>query len=75
MKNYKNPVRLKRGAKKRQFDGQMDAGSVLIYDYRVVHRGNLNKLDFTRPMLYFTVGKAGMIEKNNFPESKSIFDL
>jgi ectoine hydroxylase-related dioxygenase (phytanoyl-CoA dioxygenase family) len=34
---------------------ELNAGQVLLFDYRVKHRGVENRSDRPRPMLYFTV--------------------
>ena len=44
------------------------AGSVILFDYRVLHRGLAHKGDQPRPVLYFTYGRRWFSDNLNFPE-------
>ena len=48
-------------------------GSVLLYDYRVMHAGGANASAAPRPLAYVMRARAGLEDTWNFPE-KSIWD-
>ena len=48
-------------------------GSVLLFDYRVLHRGTANMSDSYRPMLVLTFGKSWYQDTLNFPKN-SVYD-
>lgn len=49
-------------------------GSILLFDYRVLHRGTANLTDKHRPILVITFGKKWYQDTLNFP-SNSVYDL
>lgn len=50
------------------------AGNMLVFDYRVLHRGKANTtLDCSRPILVMTYARTWFKDRLNFPK-KSIFD-
>lgn len=51
----------------------LQRGSVLIFDYRILHRGKANVSSETRPIFVLTFAKAGFKDMLNFP-ARSIFD-
>jgi ectoine hydroxylase-related dioxygenase (phytanoyl-CoA dioxygenase family) len=48
-------------------------GSVLLFDYRILHRGTANKSDVVRPVLVYTFAKPFYRDTLNFPRN-SVFD-
>ena len=50
------------------------AGSVIIFDYRILHRGLANTSRAARPVLYFTYARAWFRDMHNFP-SRSLLDV
>ena len=44
------------------------AGSVILFDYRILHRGLANSTQASRPVLYFTYARAWFRDVRNFPE-------
>ena len=48
-------------------------GDVIIFDFRVIHRGMANKSPRWRPMLYATCSRPWFSDDFNFP-SKSLFE-
>ena len=48
-------------------------GSILLFDYRVLHRGTANLSDDHRPILVLTFGKKWYKDNLNFP-SNSVYD-
>ncbi len=50
-------------------DAIVDAGSVLLYDFRTIHRGMPNSSDAMRPILYFVYSHEGWSESRNFRAS------
>ena len=55
-----------------RFDG-LAAGSAIVFDYRVLHRGLANRSGAARPLLYFTYGRAWFRDATNYP-SLSLFE-
>eukprot|EP01040_Poterioochromonas_malhamensis_P000200 gene200-209_t len=49
-------------------------GSILIFDYRVLHKGCANKSNEVRPILVFTFAKSWYKDNLNFP-SRSVFSI
>jgi hypothetical protein len=47
-------------------DAILDAGSVLLYDFRTIHRGMPNSSDAMRPILYFVYSHESWSESRNF---------
>jgi hypothetical protein len=43
------------------------AGSVIMFDYRILHRGLANTSQTARPVLYFTYARAWFRDMHNFP--------
>lgn len=54
--------------------GAMAAGSCLVFDDRLLHRGLANQSDHTRYMAYFSYRKQGYRENTHFESSRSVFD-
>ena len=52
----------------------MVAGSCLIFDDRLLHRGLGNQSDSTRHVAYFSYRKKGYIENTHFESKRSLFD-
>lgn len=48
-------------------------GSILLFDYRILHRGTANKTELPRPILVLTFGKSWYKDNLNFP-TNSVFD-
>jgi len=44
------------------------AGGVLLFDYRLIHRGTANNADFKRPVAYFVMAKPWFKDHLNLPE-------
>ncbi|EKX45508.1 hypothetical protein GUITHDRAFT_71319, partial [Guillardia theta CCMP2712] len=42
------------------------AGSIVLFDYRVLHRGLANLSEHARPILYFTYARSWFQDVNNF---------
>ncbi len=58
----------------RPIDGPtLRRGSVLLFDYRVLHRGTKNSSSTPRPVLVYTFAKPYYKDTLNFPK-KSVFD-
>jgi len=51
-----------------------DPGDVIIFDFRVLHRGMANKSEQWRPVLYQTVSRSWFSDDFNFPRA-SISDI
>ena len=49
------------------------AGSAILFDYRILHRGLGNGSPADRPMLYFTYGRQWFRDSTNYP-ALSLFD-
>jgi Phytanoyl-CoA dioxygenase (PhyH) len=52
----------------------MAAGSCLIFDDRLLHRGLGNQSDSTRHVAYFAYRKKGYTENTHFESQRSLFD-
>jgi len=52
---------------------ELRRGSVLLFDYRVLHRGTRNASDEPRPVLVYTFAKPYYRDTLNFPR-RSVFD-
>ena len=48
-------------------------GSVLMFDYRILHRGKANNSEKPRPVLVYTFAKPFYVDNMNFPHN-SVFD-
>ncbi len=46
---------------------EIPAGSALLFDYRLLHRGLANRTDTLRPILYFTFCRPWFRDVHNFP--------
>lgn len=46
------------------------AGSAVIFDYRLLHRGLANRTDRSRPILYLTFAAPWFRDLHNFPERR-----
>ena len=51
----------------------LEKGSVLMFDYRILHRGKANNSTESRPVLVYTFAKPFYIDNMNFPH-KSVMD-
>ena len=49
---------------------EIPAGSVLLFDYRLLHRALANRTDRLRPILYLTFAKPWFRDVHNFPERR-----
>ena len=49
-----------------------DAGSCIVFDYRVIHRGSANRSQADRPVLYFTYSKPWFVDAKNHRSTRSI---
>ena len=49
-------------------------GDIIVFDYRVVHRGRANVGDVTRPVLYLTHSRSWFRDAQNFPEERLLDD-
>ena len=56
------------------FSSALTAGSVLIFDDRILHRGLGNASDSRRSMVYFAYRQAGYSENTHFEAQRSIYD-
>jgi len=45
---------------------ECSAGSAIIFDYRVLHRGTANRTTADRPILYFTYARSGFDDPVNY---------
>ena len=52
----------------------MPAGTWVLFDDRVMHRGLANQSDVTRYMAYFSYRKKGYAENTHFEAQRSVFD-
>ena len=48
--------------------GGAPAGSAILFDYRILHRGLRNDTDAPRPMLYYTYGRQWFRDSTNYSE-------
>jgi hypothetical protein len=53
---------------------ECDAGSCILFDYRIHHRGLQNSSSDRRPLLYFTFGRSWFQDATNYSSTASIFD-
>ena len=56
------------------FSSALSAGSCLIFDDRILHRGLGNASDSRRSMVYFAYRQAGYSENTHFEAQRSIYD-
>eukprot|EP00164_Ancoracysta_twista_P008757 GFYU01012744.1.p1 GENE.GFYU01012744.1~~GFYU01012744.1.p1 ORF type:complete len:363 (-),score=72.70 GFYU01012744.1:577-1611(-) len=59
--NYDGPILRMDGVK---------AGSIVLFDYRVLHRALASMSENPRPILYMTYAKSWFIDAKNFPEKQ-----
>ena len=52
----------------------MDAGSCLVFDDRILHRGLANRSDRARYVAYFSYRKNGYFGDTHFESQRSVFD-
>ncbi len=52
----------------------MAAGSCLVFDDRILHRGRVNQSDDTRHVAYFSYRRRGYIGDTHFESQRSVFD-
>ena len=52
----------------------LDAGDLLLFHYRAVHRGLANASASARPVLYFTYGADGAVDTHNFPTDEPLLN-
>ena len=53
---------------------RLAAGSILLFDYRCLHRGLANVSDEARPIAYVVYSAAGARDVHNFPAEASLRD-
>lgn len=53
---------------------EMAAGSCLVFDDRILHRGLANHSDAVRDVAYFSYRKKGYSENTHFESQRSVFD-
>ena len=56
---------------------ECSAGSAILFDYRLLHRGTANRTTADRPVLYFTYARAGVEDPVNYRhdnQQRSILD-
>ena len=46
------------------------AGDLVLFDYRVLHRGLANTCERPRPVFYLALGKPGRLDTSNFPATQ-----
>ena len=51
------------------------AGSCLVFDDRILHRGLANRSETTRYVAYFSYRKSGYYENTHFESQRSVFDM
>lgn len=51
------------------------AGELLIFDYRVTHRGTANPSTESRPVAYLVYARPGVKDNYSFPPEASLFDI
>ena len=56
------------------FASALTAGSCLIFDDRILHRGLGNASDSRRSMVYFSYRQAGYSENTHFEAQRSVYD-
>jgi len=47
----------------------LEKGSVLLFDYRILHRGKANNSELLRPVLVYTFAKPYYVDNMNFPRN------
>ena len=52
----------------------MTAGSCLVFDDRILHRGLANRTDTTRYVAYFSYRRKGYFTNTHFESQRSVFD-
>ena len=52
----------------------MAAGSCLVFDDRILHRGLANRSDNTRHVAYFSYRRRGYFANTHFESQRSVFD-
>ena len=52
----------------------MDAGSCLVFDDRMLHRGLANRSDKTRHVAYFSYRRKGYSVNTHFESQRSVYD-
>jgi ectoine hydroxylase-related dioxygenase (phytanoyl-CoA dioxygenase family) len=52
----------------------MAAGSCLVFDDRLLHRGLANRSDSTRHVAYFSYRRKAYSENTHFESQRSVFD-
>lgn len=71
------PARLVRGTDDPVPDSiapAMTAGSCLVFDDRILHRGLANRSNQTRSVAYFSYRKKGYAENTHFESRRSVYD-
>ena len=53
---------------------ELAAGSCVVFDDRLLHRGLANRSDSTRHMFYFSYRQKGYSENTHFESQRSVFD-
>lgn len=53
---------------------ELAAGSCLVFDDRILHRGLANRSTSTRHMAYFSYRRKGYAENTHFESQRSVFD-
>jgi hypothetical protein len=53
--------------------GDVPAGSIVVFDYRLAHHGRANRSDADRPVLYLTYSCAWYHDIHNFPQDRYLF--
>ncbi len=53
---------------------RMDAGSCLVFDDRILHRGLAHRSDNTRHLAYFAYRRRGYFANTHFESQRSVFD-
>jgi ectoine hydroxylase-related dioxygenase (phytanoyl-CoA dioxygenase family) len=56
------------------FTDALAAGSCVVFDDRVMHRGLANRSESTRYVAYFSYRKKGYAENTHFESTRSVFD-
>lgn len=72
-----SPRMLVEGTARKEPEGctrPMTAGSCLMFDDRILHRGLANRTDEPRYVAYFTYHKKGYDENTHFEARRSVFD-
>ena len=53
----------------------LSIGDILLFDYRVRHRGLENRRESWRPVVYAVYSCGGATDKHNFPEDVHLFSV